>query len=118
MIRFLSVAERWATVEPPRIVTCGAAVATVIFPDTTKDQMVEYAGLYMQNVGANRAYYSFGVEGVGSTRAIPIGVCDNVNVYHGFLEAGQMLDVGHRKIVTVYSPAGTTISTTAIRRNS
>lgn len=121
MQRFLGVAERWNAVEPPNVLVIAAATPTVVFPDQRRGDITtgEIAYRYIQNVGAQRLYYSFGVEGVGSTPSAPVGVCDNVNMYHGFIEAGQALECGHhRQIVTVYSPAGTTVATVLIWRNS
>lgn len=75
-----------------------------VLPDISKDGRTEYSARYVQNVGANPCFYSFGQD------------C-NAAAYHGVLAAGQQLacsDCGAR--VNVYSALGTTIVTTVFRR--
>lgn len=114
-VRATTFCERGTDIDPPRIVTVAAATATVVLPP--EPLAGEIASRYIQNVGANALYYSFGVyeDVAGSDEVLP--VCDNVNQYHGYLAAGQQLDCSsHRKIVCVYSVAGTTVATTTVRR--
>ncbi len=113
MVRVASVVERNTTVDAPNVIVVAAATATLIFPPCLT--RTEYVARYIQNVGANRAYYSFGTYGA----TVNDPVCDNVAAFHGYLDAGQQLDCSaHASVVCVYSVAGTTISTTSIRRNS
>lgn len=66
----------------------------------------EVVSRYVQNIGANLAYYAIGVDCGGL-----IGPC------HGRLDPGQQLNVsdsGQR--VSILSPAGTTVATTVFLR--
>ncbi len=118
MVRTIHTAEKNTVQQAPRIVACVATVATVIFPDQRYLQLQEIAYRYFQNVGSNRVYYSVGVGGAGSTVEVPVPQCNDTNVFHGYLEAGQILDCGlSLQMVSAYSPSGTTISTTLVFRN-
>lgn len=112
--RSVTYAERNTDIDAPQVINAPAATATkVLSADNSRD---EIASRYIQNTGANPCYYSFGVFTLnpdGSQNPI----CNDTNQYHGWMAAGQQLDcTAHRKIVSVYSPLGTTISTTVIRR--
>ena len=118
MIRTIHPAEKNTVQQAPRVIAVAAGTATLVFEDMRQIKFQEIAYRYFQNVGANRVYYSIGVAGVGSTQQNPVPSCDNILNYHGFLEAGQVLDCGScLQMVSVYSVAGTTVSTTLIYRN-
>jgi hypothetical protein len=109
--RIISYAERNTQIDPPSVVNVPANTATQVLPN--EPQRGEIAARYIQNTGANPLFYSFGI-----TNATGGPVCDNLLQYHGYLPAGSQLDCSaHRKIVSVFSVAGTTVSTTTIRRN-
>jgi hypothetical protein len=112
MIRIAGVVEKNAQVQPPRVVVVAAATATIIFDACIA--RIEYIQRYIQNVGANRLYYSW-----ATLKADGTANCDNVAIFHGYLEAGQQLDCSaNPSVVCVYSVAGTTVATTEVRRNS
>lgn len=114
MIRTIHPAEKNTVQQAPRVITVPAATATLVFEDMRQIKFQEIAYRYFQNVGANRVYYSIGIA--GATAVAPN--CDNIANYHGFLEAGQVLDCGSSlQMVSVYSVAGSTVSTTLIYRN-
>jgi len=118
MLRNIHTVEKNTVQQAPRVITATAATAILVFPDQRYLQLQEIAYRYFQNVGTNRIYYSIGVGGAGSTVAVPVASCDNVLNYHGFLEAGQVLDCGQTlQMVSVYSPSGSIVSTTLIFRN-
>ena len=63
---------------------------------------VELVGRYMQNVGANPCFYTFG------------STCTGI-LYHGVLAAGQQLSISDcADLVSVFSVLGTSICPTAI----
>ncbi len=118
MIRTIHPAEKNTVQQAPRVINLVAGTATLVFEDMRQIKFQEIAYRYFQNTGANRVYYSIGVAGAGSTAQNPIPSCDNVLNFHGFLEAGQVLDCGSTlQMVSVNSPAGSQISTTLIYRN-
>jgi len=111
MVRVAGVVEKNTLIYPPNVITVAAATATQIFDVINPRQ--EYVARYIQNVGANRAYYSWGITNVAGAP-----VCNNIDMFHGYIEAGQQLDCSaHGWNVNVYSVAGTTISTTVVIRN-
>jgi len=112
--RSVTYAERNTDIDPPNPIAVPADTATQVLPfDNGRD---EIASRYIQNVGLNGCYYSFGVYAEAAGVISP--KCDNVKVFHGYLAAGQQLDcTAHRKIVSVFCPgAATVIATTVIRR--
>lgn len=112
MLRVGSVVEKNTLVLPPRVVTVPADTATLILEEC--DPREEYVARYIQNVGDNNAHYAWGV-----LKADGSADCDNVELFHGLLVAGQQLDCSaHAFSVCVYSVAGTTIATTVVVRNS
>ncbi len=122
MITFIGVAEKNTVVQAPRVVACAAGVATLAFPDQRYVQSQTIARRYIQNVGAQRVYLSFGVDGGAAGRPDivqnPVPSCDNINNFHGFIEAGQTYDCSlSLQMVSVYSPAGSTIATVLVVRN-
>ena len=89
---------------------------TDVLPDLTQVNG-EYCGRFIQNVGANDCYYSFGVncspQQFNGVIAKPASV--NANG-HG---SGQQFDssnCGQR--LSVYSVGGTTIAVTLLKRNN
>lgn len=106
----IGVAERNVQFDPPRVVIVPANTSTEIFPDETRSRG-EIAQRYIQNVGANPVFYSFGVA-----NAAGVPMCDGVAILHGLLAVGQQLDCSHRRCVAVYGGA-TSISTTVGRRH-
>ena len=74
-------------------------------PVTVLDQhfkQVELVGRYIQNVGANPCFYTFG------------STCTGIN-YHGVLAAGQQLSINDcADWVSVFSVLGTSICSTTI----
>lgn len=118
MVRTIHTAEKNTVQQAPRVVAVPAATPTLIFPDQRYLQSQEVAFRYIQNVGAQRVYYTIGDGGAGSTVQVPVPSCDNINNFHGFIEAGQVLDCGScLQMVSVYSVAGSSVSTTLIFRN-
>lgn len=110
--QIVTYVERNTSVDAPRIVNVPANTATIIFPAT--QPRVTLAARYIQNVGSNRLYYSFGI--LTSTGA---AACNAIDVFHGFLEAGQQLDCSaFAGPVCGFSVDGTTVSTTQVRRNN
>jgi hypothetical protein len=99
---------------PPVHVVCPAITAKDVLPDIS-GKNGEWAGRYIQNVGANPAYYAFGHD------------CDPTN-FNGILFAagavdangfgsGQQLDVSNFPgRISVYSVTGTTIAITSLIR--
>lgn len=112
MIRALNVAEHNVFSDPPRVVVVPAATATEALPNEQGKDSGEIAYRYIQNVGANPCYYSFGLSnGAGGPQ------CDATINFHGYLAVGQQLDCSnHRQKVCVYSTGGTTLATTLMRR--
>jgi len=114
--RSVTYSERNTDIDAPNVIPVPANTATKVLPyDNSRD---EIASRYIQNVGQNGCYYSFGVWKLNADGVTQDPVCNDVNVFHGYLAAGQQLDcTAHRKIVSVYCPgAATTISTTVVRR--
>lgn len=102
-MRTVNLVEKCVVANPPSIVVIGVAGAAEVLP-TIAGVVGEFAGRYIQNVGANPCYYAFGVN------ATPL-------VYHGILSASQQLDCSnHGHNVSCYSALGTTIATTVLRR--
>lgn len=114
MIRTVNAAEHSLFAEPPRVVAIPAATATKVFQNETGLNTGEIAYRYIQNVGANPVFYSFGLDD-GSPAKNP--VCDGTVNYHGVLPQYAQLDCSnHRQQVNVFSTAGSTVATTLIRR--
>ena len=111
MTRIQAFAERNVFPDAPNVITVAAGTATQIFKDETRTRN-EIAYRWLQNVGANALYYSFGV-----TDANGLPSCDALKNFHGYVAVGQQLDCSQfRGIVSVYSAAGTTVATTLLRR--
>ena len=93
-----------------------ANTATEVLNDSNADN-IELAGRYIQNIGANDCYYSFGTDNcsAGNFNGI-LAKAASVDV-NGF-GAGQQLDVSNcGQRVSVFSVGGTTIVSTIIKRN-
>jgi hypothetical protein len=114
MFRTIHSAEKNTVQQAPNVINCAAGVATLVFADMRQIKFQEVAYRYIQNVGANRVYYSIGVAGA----TVDTPSCDNIANFHGFIEAGQVLDCGScLQMVSVNSPGGSQVSTTLIFRN-
>lgn len=102
-----------AVPQPPIVVK--AATSTRVLPSLVGDK-VEYAGRYIQNVGANPCYYSIG--GTCSPQQFS-GILSGASaVDAGGFGSGQQLDVSNTgDSVNIYSAIGTTIAITLLRRN-
>lgn len=111
MMRVVSFSERTSQVAPPKIITVAAATATILL-DNEKKSRGEIAARYIQNVGNEDLYYSFDVENGALGPS-----CNATDTFHGILATKQQLDCSAmRGMVSGYSPNGTTVSTTIIRR--
>lgn len=100
---------------PQAPIVVKATTSTQVLPSLVGDK-VEYAGRYIQNVGANACYYNVG------------GTC-SPQQFSGIMSAGAVLDTngfgsGQQfdasntgDSVTIYSVLGTTIAITLLRRN-
>lgn len=112
MLRTLNAAEHNLYADAPRVVTVAAATATEAFPSEQAKPTGEVAYRYIQNIGSNPIFYSFGL----STEA-GNPVCDATVNCHGVIPQYSQLDCSnHRLRVCVYSTAGSTVATTLIRR--
>ena len=108
------VAEHNVYTDPPQVIAVPAGIATIALPTEQNKNTGEISLRLIQNVGLNPMYYSENVS-------TPAGaaLCDDTKIFHGYIVAGAQLDcTSHRQIVCVYSPLGTTISTTIRRRKS
>lgn len=114
--RVVGYSERNVDIDAPNIVAAAANTATLVLPN--EYGRGEIAQRTIQNVGANRAYYSWGMYQAPAAPGGPIRpVCDNLTLFHGYMEPGQQLDCSiHRHCVSVFSVGGTSISTTVVRR--
>lgn len=112
MIRTVNAAEHSLLADPPKIVALAAATPVEVFPNESGIATGEIAYRYIQNVGANPVFYSFGLSNnAGGPK------CDGALNYHGVLPQYSQLDCSnHRLRVCCYSTAGSTVATTLIRR--
>ena len=114
-LRVSNSVERSVTIVPSELAVIPAGTAVDVLADLSKVNG-EYAGRYIQNVGANDCYYNFGVN------------CDPTH-FNGILSkpstvdangygSGQQFDASNcPQKVSVYSVGGTTISMTILKRN-
>lgn len=114
-IRVSNSVERSVTIVPYQLIIIPAATAVDVLIDISRING-EYAGRYIQNVGANDCYYNFAVN------------CDPTH-FNGILSkpsavdangygSGQQLDASNcPQKVSVYSVGGTTIAMTIFKRN-
>jgi len=111
MTRVINTAENNLQAQPPRIVTVAAGVAIEALPEM-RQKSGEIAYRYIQNIGADPLYYSFGISLSNGGPA-----CNDVDTFHGVLPQYSQLDCSnHRMRVSVYSSAGTTVATTIVDR--
>lgn len=114
-LRVANTVERNVVCQPLPLVVLAATVAQDVLPSVVKE-IGEWAGRYVQNVGANDAYYAFGHD------------CDPTNFNGVLMKAsnvdangygsGQQLDVSNcAQRVSMYSVSGTTIAVTVLKRN-
>ena len=105
MIRTIPVAEKCLACDPSGPIVVGVASAKDVLPAVTNNR-VEYAYRYVQNSNSgNLCLYAVGQD------------CSPLN-YQGELAPGQALDASaHTMRISIYSVAGTTVSTTSICRN-
>jgi hypothetical protein len=112
MHRVLNVSEHNLFADSPKPIAVPAATATEVLPNEQRKNTGEIAYRYIQNVGANPLYYTFGMS---TDTGLP--VADATANYHGMLPSNAQLDCSnHRLRVCVFSTAGTTVATTIIRR--
>ncbi len=110
-MRTITSCERNVQVEPARIVNVPADTAVEVFPDETRSEG-EIVTRWLQNVGANPLYISFGASLADGSPA-----CNNTDTFHTYINSAQLFDCfPHRKRVCVYSVLGTTVSTTKLTR--
>ena len=114
-IRVSNTVEKDVVLVPTNPIVVAANTAVIILPDITGD-INEYAGRYIQNVGANDCYYAYG------------HTCDPTN-FNGIMSkpantnsdgfgSGQQFDASNcGQAVWVYSRGGTTIAVTILKRN-
>lgn len=112
-IRVSNAVEKNVVLEPHNPIVVATNTSTTVL-ESTRTSGVEYAARYIQNVGANDCFYTFGHD------------CDPTN-YSGILaanpaggvdKAGQQLDVSNcGQHVSVYSIGGTKIAVTVLKRN-
>ena len=113
--RVVGYSERNVDIDAPNIVAAAANTATLVLPN--EYGRGEIAQRTIQNVGANRAYYSWGMYQKTGVDGVITPVCDNLTLFDGYMEPGQQLDCAiHRHCVSVFSVGGTSISTTVVRR--
>lgn len=104
-MRVSNSVERDVFPDPCLVIAVPANTNTEVLKELRRTRG-EWAGRYIQNVGANPCFYAFGQD------------CDGATNYHGILAASQQLDCSnHPASVKVFSVAGTTIATTTLRRN-
>lgn len=114
MQRVISTSERRITSSKQQPIAVAAATSTDAFPDQTKDAG-EIVFRYVQNVGSNPLYYSFGSE------ASPVN-------FNGILAAASAVDANgygpgsqldcssHRLRVSVYAVGGSKVAITQLNR--
>ena len=102
-----------------------SAVAPIVIPDSKSTLVLpklasvpgqEFCGRYIQNVGANDLYYSFGADAAPNNLNGILGKAGSTDA--NGLGAGQQLDCSnHGDSVYVYSIGGTTVAVTLLVRN-
>lgn len=113
MLRTINAVEKNVVLVPTNPIVVNANASTDVL-SAIVGTTGEYAGRYIQNVGANDCFYTFGHD------------CDGTN-YSGILaanstnavdKAGQQLDASNcGQRVSVYSVGGTKIAVTILKRN-
>lgn len=115
MQRVINAVDKSTVLVPKVPVAVKDSVSTTVFGGF-RDQRGELSGIFIQNVGANDCYYTFGHD------------CDPSN-FSGILSApasknsdgfgsGQQLDASNcAQHISVFSRGGTTIALTVLKRN-
>ena len=114
----VGLAERNVFTDAPNVIVVPANTATMVLRNE-QNTPYEISRRLIQNVGANPCFYSENLENNNGILNNPNSTpyCDGTSNFHGQLAAGQQLDcTDHRQCVAVFSPLGTTISTTVRRR--
>ena len=106
-LRIGNVVEKCARTLVPAVVVVADSVSTQVLGDVSKTA-VEYISRYVQNTGANVAYYSISIDCNPSA---------GVLTYHGMLAVGAQFVHTTAEPLFIYSVGGTTIATTIITRN-
>jgi hypothetical protein len=110
------------TDEPNVFNIAGGAALMVLVSEQNSNKM-EVSQRLIQNCSANNVYYSENLVSSpipqSDANIPPVGVCDNINNFHGIIGPYQQLDcTSHKQCVTVYAPSAATISTTIRRRSN
>lgn len=115
MQRIINAVDKSVVTVPQIPVVVGDSVTKIVLIDVTI-QKGEYAGRFIQNVGANDAYYAIGSDASPANFNGMLGKAGTVNANgHG---SGQQFDASNcGQQVTVYSIGGTTIAVTLQKRN-
>lgn len=85
-------------------VTLPATTSVIVMPDTVFEYG-EIAYIEVFNAGSDMAYYCYGP------------ICNTTSKFNGFLTPGQALTIQTRQAVSMYSPGGTTIARTVLKRD-
>lgn len=114
-LRVANTVERNIISVPAGPVVVVDSKSTTLFTDEILDNN-EYAGRYIQNVGANDCYYAFGVVATPTNYNGILSKPGTLNV--DGLGSGQQLDCSNfGGMVSVFSRGGTTIAVTLLKRN-
>lgn len=105
MLRIIDTVERNVVDTGIAAITVPDSQSTMVVPDT-RNQPDELAYIQLFNAGDNKAYLAFGRD------------CDNVANFNCFLFPGASIDVKHRLAIYCYSPGGTQIGVTMLRRTT
>ena len=115
-IRTSNSVEKNVFIVPDKLKIVPATTSTVIIGDSNSSN-IELSGRYIQNVGANPCYYAFGTDKCDASNFNGILAGASAVDANGF-GPGQQLDVSNcGQQVSVWSVAGTTLSTTILKRN-
>lgn len=108
MQRVINTVEKNIRTKPIKAIVVAANIATDVLADlldVQKGEQQEVCWRSIQNVGANPCFYAFGQD------------CDATENFQGQMQAGQQLNCSnHGERVSVFSPLGTTIAITLLRR--
>jgi hypothetical protein len=114
-LRTVDVVEKDVVQVPTNPIAIADSKPTIVLPDITGD-IGEYAGRYIQNVGANDCYYGIGHTTDPTNFNGILSKPGTVNA-DGF-GSGQQFDASNfGQAVWVYSRGGTTIAVTILKRN-
>lgn len=105
MIPVFQIALRLKVLPPKQVTGNNTSVEVLGDVNNTADSDTPIYRLF-QNTSANPLYYLIGAKN-----------CDNVEQFHGILQAGQQLDCsGHRSSVWIFAPAAYTAVATVMLR--